>query len=50
MVFIPLMDIDASQYASMSREMLENKSYLQVFDLGALIISTNHPCCSGCLH
>lgn len=34
MVFIPLMDIDASQYASMSREMLANKSYLQVFDLG----------------
>ena len=31
---IPLMDIDASQYASISREMLENKSYLQVFDLG----------------
>ncbi len=28
------MDIDASQYASISREMLENKSYLQVFDLG----------------
>jgi 4-amino-4-deoxy-L-arabinose transferase-like glycosyltransferase len=35
MVMIPLMDIDASQYASISREMLENKSYLQVFDLGA---------------
>ncbi len=34
MVLIPLMDIDASQYASISREMLENKSYLQVFDLG----------------
>jgi 4-amino-4-deoxy-L-arabinose transferase-like glycosyltransferase len=34
MVFIPLMDIDASQYASMSREMLVNKSYLQVYDLG----------------
>ena len=33
MVMIPLMDIDASQYASISREMLENKSYLQVFDL-----------------
>lgn len=33
-IFIPLMDIDASQYASISREMLENKSYLQVFDLG----------------
>lgn len=34
MVMIPLMDIDASQYASISREMLENKSYLQVYDLG----------------
>lgn len=34
MFMIPLMDIDASQYASMSREMLENKSFLQVFDLG----------------
>jgi 4-amino-4-deoxy-L-arabinose transferase-like glycosyltransferase len=31
---IPLMDIDASQYASISREMLERKSYLQIFDLG----------------
>lgn len=31
---IPLMDIDASQYASISREMLETGSYLQVFDLG----------------
>ena len=35
MIMIPLMDIDASQYASISREMLENKSYLQVFDLGS---------------
>lgn len=34
MFMIPLMDIDASQYASISREMLVNKSYLQVFDLG----------------
>ncbi len=34
MFLIPLMDIDASQYASISREMLENKSYLQVFDQG----------------
>jgi 4-amino-4-deoxy-L-arabinose transferase-like glycosyltransferase len=33
MVLIPLMDIDASQYASISREMLENNSWLQVFDL-----------------
>lgn len=31
---IPLMDIDAAQYASISREMLANKSYLQVYDLG----------------
>ena len=31
---IPLMDIDAAQYASISREMLERKSYLQFFDLG----------------
>jgi 4-amino-4-deoxy-L-arabinose transferase-like glycosyltransferase len=34
MIMIPLMDIDASQYASISREMLDKKSYLQVFDLG----------------
>src|SRR6478735_90663 len=34
MTMIPVMDIDASQYASISREMLENKSWLQVFDLG----------------
>ena len=34
MTLIPLMDIDASQYASISREMLENKSYLKVYDLG----------------
>ncbi|NCI46930.1 ArnT family glycosyltransferase [Sediminibacterium soli] len=33
MFLIPLMDIDASQYASISREMLENHSWLQVFDL-----------------
>ncbi len=33
MFMIPLMDIDASQYASISREMLENNSWLQVFDL-----------------
>ena len=31
---VPLMDIDASQYASISREMLERKSFLQVFDVG----------------
>jgi 4-amino-4-deoxy-L-arabinose transferase-like glycosyltransferase len=34
MTMIPLMDIDASQYASISREMMVNKSYLHVFDLG----------------
>lgn len=34
MVLIPVMDIDAAQYASISREMLENKSYLQVYDQG----------------
>lgn len=33
MIMIPLMDIDASQYASISREMLENNSWLEVFDL-----------------
>ena len=32
---IPLMDVDAAQYASISREMLEKKSYLQLFDLNA---------------
>lgn len=31
---VPLMDIDAAQYASISREMLERKSYLQFYDLG----------------
>ena len=31
---IPLMDIDASQYASISREMLARNSFLQVYDLG----------------
>ena len=31
---IPLMDIDATQYASMSREMLLSRNYLQVYDLG----------------
>ena len=30
---IPLMDVDASQYASITREMLEKKSYLQLYDL-----------------
>ncbi len=33
-LFIPLMEIDAAQYASISREMLDNKSLLQIYDLG----------------
>ncbi|MCA6482913.1 MAG: glycosyltransferase family 39 protein [Chitinophagaceae bacterium] len=33
-IWVPIMDIDASQYASMSREMLERKSFLQVYDVG----------------
>ena len=33
-LMVPLMDIDATQYASISREMLERNSYLQIFDLG----------------
>jgi len=31
---IPLIDIDAAQYASMSREMASTGNYLQLFDLG----------------
>ena len=31
---IDLMDVDAAQYASISKEMTINKSYLQIFDLG----------------
>jgi 4-amino-4-deoxy-L-arabinose transferase-like glycosyltransferase len=31
---IPLMDIDASQYATISREMIERDSFLQIFDQG----------------
>ncbi len=34
MFLIPLMDVDAAQYASISREMLARNSFLQVFDLG----------------
>lgn len=30
---IPLIDIDAAQYASISREMMENGSFLKVYDL-----------------
>jgi len=33
-LFIPLMEIDAVQYANISREMLQNKSFLQIFDQG----------------
>jgi 4-amino-4-deoxy-L-arabinose transferase-like glycosyltransferase len=33
-VGIDMMDIDASQYASISREMLEHNDMLQIFDLG----------------
>jgi len=31
---IPLMEVDAMQYANISREMLQHKSFLQVFDQG----------------
>ncbi|MBC7889418.1 MAG: glycosyltransferase family 39 protein [Ferruginibacter sp.] len=31
---VPLMDVDATQYASMSREMLLQGNYLQLYDLG----------------
>ncbi len=33
-IFIPLMEIDSVQYANISREMLQNKSFLQIFDQG----------------
>jgi 4-amino-4-deoxy-L-arabinose transferase-like glycosyltransferase len=33
--FIPLMEIDAVQYANISREMLLHKSFLQVYDQGS---------------
>ena len=33
-LFIPIMEVDATQYASMSLEMWQNKSWLQVSDLG----------------
>ena len=35
MLGIPLIDIDAAQYASMSREMASTGNYLQLYDLGA---------------
>ncbi|MEO6583495.1 MAG: glycosyltransferase family 39 protein, partial [Ferruginibacter sp.] len=31
---IDIMDVDAAQYASMSREMLQTGSYLQLYDVG----------------
>lgn len=34
MLVIPLIDIDAAQYASMSREMASTGNYLQLYDLG----------------
>jgi hypothetical protein len=34
MIFIPLMDIDAAQYALISREMLVRNSFLQIFENG----------------
>lgn len=33
-LFIPIMEVDASQYASMSQELLNSKSWLQLTDLG----------------
>src|SRR5690606_25878586 len=33
-VRVDIMDIDASQYAEISREMMESGSYLQIFDRG----------------
>lgn len=33
-LFIPLMEVDSVQYANISREMLQNKSFLQIFDQG----------------
>lgn len=32
---VGIMDIDATQYAEMSREMMESGNYLQLFDRGA---------------
>ena len=34
-LFIDIMDVDAAQYASISREMLDTNSWLQVFHRGA---------------
>ncbi len=33
-IFVPLMEIDSVQYANITREMLINKSFLQIFDQG----------------
>ena len=33
-LFIPLIEIDSVQYANISREMLQNRSFLQIFDQG----------------
>lgn len=33
-ITIPLMEIDSVQYANIAREMLQNKSFLQIFDQG----------------
>ncbi len=33
-ITVPLMEIDSVQYANISREMLQNKSFLQIFDQG----------------
>ena len=33
-ITIPLMEIDSVQYANITREMLQNKSFLQIFDQG----------------
>jgi 4-amino-4-deoxy-L-arabinose transferase-like glycosyltransferase len=33
-ITVPLMEIDSVQYANISREMLLNKSFLQIFDQG----------------
>lgn len=49
MFLIPLMDVDAAQYASISREMLARNSFLQVFDLGKDYLD-KPPMLFGCLH
>lgn len=39
---IPLMEVDAVQYANISREMLQHKSFLQVYDQGAEYRQATH--------